>query len=191
MIFSRQPSDPIAAAEAELAKHRDREATLLSRLADANADVDRATKARQLALVDDDVSVLSAANAGLESAMRAERDARDRLAATTEQREHIEQELAKLKDHAARKAEVERVERLASEIEASSMELEKVLRRFIAATVPLGVVGENAASAAKNFGERILTVGMDTMRHARAYAREVEAGNHPPPPMPAESSEAA
>jgi multidrug efflux pump subunit AcrA (membrane-fusion protein) len=118
MIFGRQPSDPVAAAEAELAKHRDREATLQSQLEAASEAVRAAAQARQALLLDEDAAALARASAALETAQARERDARDRHAAAVAKRQAAETQLAELKDQAARSAEAATLQKIRANIEA-------------------------------------------------------------------------
>jgi hypothetical protein len=124
----------------------------------------------------------------LQAASQAERDARDRHAAAVEKREACEQQLGELQDKAARDAEVARIDTMLVEAEAAAGELERALRRFMNATMPLGIAGENAGRAAQDFGERLLTLALDATTSGREYAREIADGRRP---MPVPAAEAA
>jgi hypothetical protein len=87
MILSqRESQNPIAKAEAEVAKCREREAALTAQLDNAREALRRAIEARQSTLLDEDADALARANAALQSASQRETDARDRHAAAVAKR---------------------------------------------------------------------------------------------------------
>jgi hypothetical protein len=155
-----------------------------AQLANAAEAVRAAAQAREGLLLGDDgddAPALARASAELRAVSERESDARDRHAAAVAKRQACERELAELQEAAARDAEVERTDKMLSEVEDAISQLAAALDRFTKVALPFGVEGEQVARTTHEFRSQLPFAAARVIEFGRAYRREIATGGRPVP----------